>query len=137
MLFRSQSSRNEVRRLQTDENGLSGMANYIVEEKNRVHSEKRWNSSQGLRDPRIRVVHSKRPAAGGAYKQISFFVDGMVKDREKIPETLKSWYPEFDFTDAKVYYNDFNCMFYIHARLRKRRSDHDKSADSYRERRKK
>jgi len=39
---------------------------------------------------------------------------------------LKSWYPEFDFTDAKVYYNDFNCMFYIHARLRKRRSDHDK-----------
>ena len=53
-----QSSRNEVRRLQTDENGLSGMANYIVEEKNRVPSEKRWNSSQGLRDPRIKVVHS-------------------------------------------------------------------------------
>lgn len=65
-----QSSRNEVRRLQTDENGLSGMANYIVEEKNRVPSEKRWNSSQGLRDPRIKVVHSKRPAAGGSYKKI-------------------------------------------------------------------
>lgn len=64
-----QSSRNEVRRLQTDENGLSGMANYIVEEKNRVPSEKRWNSSQGLRDPRIKVVHSKRPAAGGSYKK--------------------------------------------------------------------
>ena len=84
-----QSSRNEVRRLQTDENGLSGMANYIVEEKNRVPSEKRWNSSQGLRDPRIKVVHSKRPAAGGSYKKIGSFVDKMVKDRDSIPEILK------------------------------------------------
>ena len=108
-----QSSRNEVRRLQTDENGLSGMANYIVEEKNRVPSEKRWNSSQGLRDPRIKVVHSKRPAAGGSYKKIGSFVDGMVKDRDSIPEILKKWYPDMDFTNANVYYNDFNCMFYI------------------------
>lgn len=122
-----QSSRNEVRRLQTDENGLSGMANYIVEEKNRVPSEKRWNSSQGLRDPRIKVVHSKRPAAGGSYKKIGSFVDKMVKDRDSIPETLKKWYPDMDFTNAAVYYNDFNCMFYIHARMRKRRSTGEKT----------
>ena len=122
-----QSSRNEVRRLQTDENGLSGMANYIVEEKNRVPSEKRWNSSQGLRDPRIKVVHSKRPAAGGSYKKIGSFVDGMVKDRDSIPEILKKWYPDMDFTNANVYYNDFNCMFYIHARMRKRRLQGEKT----------
>ena len=122
-----QSSRNEVRRLQTDENGLSGMANYIVEEKNRVPSEKRWNSSQGLRDPRIKVVHSKRPVAGGSYKKIGSFVDKMVKDRDSIPETLKKWYPDMDFTNAAVYYNDFNCMFYIHARMRKRRSTGEKT----------
>ena len=41
-----QSSRNEVRRLQKDENGLSGMANYIVKEKKRIRSEKR-NSPAG------------------------------------------------------------------------------------------
>ena len=122
-----QSSRNEVRRLQTDENGLSGMANYIVEEKNRVPSEKRWNSSQGLRDPRIKVVHSKRPAAGGSYKKIGSFVDKMVKDRDSIPEILKKWYTDMDFTNAKVYYNDFNCMFYIHARMRKRRATGEKT----------
>lgn len=116
-----QSSRNEVRRLQTDENGLSGMANYIVEEKNRIPSERRWNSSQGLRDPRIKVVHSKRPAAGGSYKKISSFVDKMAKNRDSIPEILRMWYPDMDFTEAKVYYNNFNCMFYIHARMRKRR----------------
>lgn len=118
-----QSSRNEVRHLQKDENGLSGLANYIVEEKNRIRSEKRWNSSQGLRDPDIKVVHSKRPAAGGSYKKIGSFVDGMVKDRDSIPEVLAKWYPDMEFTNAEVYYNDFNCMFYIHARMRKRRQD--------------
>ncbi len=121
-----QASRNEIRPLQTDENGLSGLANYIVKEKDRIRSEKRWNSSHGLQDPDIRVVHSKRPAAGGSYKKIGSYVDGMVKNHNTIEETLKSWYPDFDFTDANVYYNDFNCMFYIHARMRKRRKERDK-----------
>lgn len=118
-----QSSRNEVRHLQKDENGLSGLANYIVEEKNRIRGERRWNSSQGLRNPGIKVVHSKRPASGGSYKKIGSFVDGMVKDRDSIPEVLAKWYPDMEFTNAEVYYNDFNCMFYIHARMRKRRQD--------------
>ena len=78
-----QSSRNEVRRLQKDENGLTGMAKYIVEEKNRVKSEKRWNSSQGLRDPDIKVVHSKRPTAkAGGYKKIGTYVETMKEWRE-------------------------------------------------------
>ena len=118
-----QSSRNEVRHLQKDENGLSGLANYIVEEKNRIRGERRWNSSQGMRNPGIKVVHSKRPASGGSYKKIGSFVDGMFKDRDSIPEVLAKWYPEMEFTNAEVYYNDFNCMFYIHARMRKRRQD--------------
>lgn len=51
----------------------------------------------------------------------------MVKDRDSIPEILKKWYPDMDFTNAKVYYNDFNCMFYIHARMRKRRLTGEKT----------
>lgn len=125
-----QSSRNEVRRLNKDENGLSGMANYIVKEKKRIKSEKRWNSSQGLRDPKIRVVHSKRPTEGAAYKQIGTYVDRMVKDRDAIPEILAGWYPEFQFTGAGVYYNDFNAMFYINARMRRKRgNDEETKAD--------
>lgn len=117
-----QSSRNEVRRLQTDENGLSGMANYIVEEKNRIKSEKRWMSSQGLKNPDIRVVHSKQPEKGkGSYKKIGRYVDKMVKDHNTVKEQMTKWFPEYDFTDSGVYYNDFNGMFYIRARMRKRR----------------
>lgn len=118
-----QSSRNEIRKLKKDENGLSGMANYIVKEKQRVKSEKRWNSSQGLKEPDIRVVHSKRPTKSqGSYKKIATYVEEMRKGHEKIKEQMKKWYPDFDFKDAAVYYNDFNSMFYIHARMRKRRS---------------
>lgn len=124
-----QSSRNEVRRLKKDENGLSGMANYIVKEKERVKSEKRWNSSQGLKDPDIRVVHSKQPEkAKGSYKKIASYVEEMRKGHEQVKAQMKKWYPDFDFTDAGIYYNDFNSMFYIRARLRKRRKSEDDEA---------
>lgn len=116
-----QSSRNEVRRLQKDENGLSGMSNYMVKERKRIKSEKRWNSSQGLQNPNIRVVHSKQPEKGkGSYKPIGKYVDGMIKNQDTIKEVLAGWYPEFDYTNADVYYNDFNYMFYIRARMRRR-----------------
>ena len=125
----NQSSRNEARRLQKDENGLSGMSRYMVKEKKRIKSEKRWNSSQGLQDPNIKVVHSKQPEKGkGSYKPIGKYVDGMVRNQDTIREVLAGWYPEFDFTDAGVYYNDFNFMFYIHARMR-RKKDNEKEAE--------
>mgnify|MGYP001138367716 CR=1 FL=1 len=124
-----QSSRNEVRRLKKDENDLSGMANYIVKEKERVKSEKRWNSSQGLKDPDIRVVHSKRPTkTQGSYKKIATYVEEMRKGHEQVKAQMKKWYPDFSFTDAGIYYNDFNSMFYIRARLRKRRKNEDDEA---------
>ena len=65
-----QASRNEIRKLRKDENGLSGLANYIVKEKERIRSERRWNSSKGLKKPDIRVVHSKQTEKGkGNYKK--------------------------------------------------------------------
>ena len=125
----NQSSRNEVRRLQKDENGLTGMSRYMVKEKKRIKSEKRWNSSQGLQDPNVKVVHSKQQERGkGSYKPIGKYVDGMVKNQDTIREVLAGWYPEFDFTDAGVYYNDFNYMFYINARMR-RKKDNEKATE--------
>lgn len=115
--------RNEVRRLQKDDNGLSGLANYIVKQKDRLKSEKRWHCSKGLLNPDIKVVHSKQLEKGkGSYKPIGKYVDGMVKNQNTIREVLAKWYPEYDFTNAQVYYNDFNYMFYIHARMRKKKN---------------
>lgn len=41
----------------------------------------------------------------------------MVKDRDSIPEILKKWYPDMDFTNANVYYNDFNCIIYLDVKI--------------------
>lgn len=121
--------RNETRRLDKDEYGLTGLSNYITKEKDRKKGEKRWNSSQNLRQPRIRKVHSKRPlASSGTYKPIGKYVDGFVRDAETIREQMLKWYPEYDFTDSGVYYNDFNGMFYIQTRMRKRRNEDDTKA---------
>lgn len=109
--------RNEVRRLKKDENGLSGMANYIVKEKHRLKSKKRWNSSKNLKKPGIRVVHSKRPAGGKRYEPVGKYVDRMVRDHGQIREVMGRWYPDCIYTDAEVFYNGFNRMFYIHVRL--------------------
>lgn len=119
-----QSSRNEARWLEEDEDGLSGVANYIVGENNRIKGERRWNSSQGLRDPDIKVVHSKRPTAKvGGYKKIGTYVEQMRKGNAEVREQMEKWYPEFDFKEAEIYYNDFNSMFYIRAKMRKRRRE--------------
>ena len=106
------------------------MSIYITKEKDRKKGEKRWNSSQNLKQFRVRKVHSKRPTAtSGTYKPIQKYVDGFVRDRETIREQMLKWYPEYDFTDSGVYYNDFNGMFYIRARMRKRRKEDGKTEE--------
>lgn len=118
--------RNETRRLQKDKYGLTGMSIYITKEKDREKGEKRWNSSKNLKQFRVRKVHSKPIAAGQkAYKPIGKFVDTFVRDRGSVEEQMVKWYPEYDFTESGVYYNDFNGMFYIRARMRRKRGNED------------
>lgn len=121
--------RNETRRLNKDEYGLTGMSHYITKEKDRKRGEKRWNSSQNLEQFRVRKVHSKRPTAHtGAYKPVGKYVDGFVRDRANIEEQMVKWYPEYDFTESGVYYNDFNGMFYIRTRMRRKKGNKDDTA---------
>lgn len=123
--------RNETRRLNKDEYGLSGMSHYITKEKDRKKGEKRWNSSQNLKQFRVRKVHSKRPTAhAGVYKPIGKYVDGFVRARANIEAQMIKWYPEYDFTESGVYYNDFNGMFYIRTRMRKKGRGKDDSRSS-------
>lgn len=123
--------RNETRRLEKDEHGLTGMSVYITKEKDRKKGEKRWNSSTNLKQFRVRKVHSKRPtAAQGAYKPIGKYVDGFVKDRANIEVQMVKWFPEYIFTDSGVFYNDFNGMFYIRARMRRKESDKEENMEA-------
>ena len=67
-------------------------------------------------------MHSKQPVKGtGSYKPISAFIDEMIKNQNYIQEQMKKWYPGMEFAEAEVRYNNFNYMFYIHARLRRKK----------------
>ena len=124
-----QSSRNEVRRLRKDENGLTGIAKYITKDNVRSKSERRWNSSQGLKNPDVRIVHSKK--TDGVYKPISKFVPGFTENKNNIPEVIAKWYPDMKYLDADIYYNSWNCMFYIHIKLTRRKKNDEERLYKY------
>ena len=116
----TKGDRNQVRKVNRDEFGLTGMSCYMTKEKNRKKNERRWNSSKNLKKFRVRKVRSKRPEErSGSYRKISSYINGFVKDRAILEEQVKKWYPDKQYLDAGVYYNDFNGMFYIHVRMRR------------------
>lgn len=114
--------RNQVRRLQKDENGLSGMAYYITKQK---HPElegkepkpvgkyqKAWKASKGLRKPEVRKNH---------YKFKQKHVDEIVTGRANIETRLNKWYAKdgYVLTSYEVRYNKMNGMYYVSARMHK------------------
>lgn len=104
--------RNQVRRLEKDENGLSGMANYITKEKrhNGGKYQKAWRSSKNLRKPKVDRNHYK-------FKQKD--VDEVVTGRSPLEDKLNKWYSAqgYKMNSFEVRYNIFNGRFYISARL--------------------
>ncbi len=103
--------RNQVRRLDADEDGLTGMARYITKER-RKKSQKRWTPSKGLEKPIEKVNH---------YKFRAKDVREMVEDSGRIETKMARWYGAkgYAFRSADVRYNELNGRFYIYARLRR------------------
>lgn len=122
--------RNQSKRLEEDAYGLAGMAHYITKQQNRAKNEKRWNCSTGLKQFRVRKVHSKKKSGIGNYKSISSYIDAFVRDKHIRETEISSWHPQYDFLESEVYYNGVNGMFYITARLRERREGGRKGARS-------
>lgn len=101
--------RNQVRRLDKDEDGLTGMAKYITKEKKKK-SQKKWTPSKGLKKPEEKVNHYKFKAKD---------VREMAADHSCIRDKMTHWYGQkgYTFSQAEVRYNDVNGRFYIYARL--------------------
>lgn len=102
----TKGERNECRRLQPDENGLTGMATYITKD---PRGKKRWISCLGLKKPHIERKHK--------FKRTK--VEEMVKNQDRIKEIMEQEYQDYIFTGSEVYFNDFNGLFYIHINMRR------------------
>lgn len=101
--------RNQVRRLDADEDGLVGMAKYITKEKKQKGS-KKWTASRGLKKPEEKVNH---------YKFTNRDVREMAADDSCIERKMLKWYAKYGYryAHAEVRYNAVNGRFYIRARL--------------------
>lgn len=105
--------RNQVRRLECDKDGLSGMANYVTKA---PKGKKRWSCSTGLKKP-VEKKHYNKRTSPGRYKKVGSFVQKMVKDQQSIEQMVKVWHPGYEYRRSEVYFNDFNGMFYIYVRM--------------------
>lgn len=118
-------SRNQIRKVVPDENGLTGLAKYITKDGyKRKKNERRWNASKNLKKPEIRTVHSMRPKGGPegrrtSPRMIRSYVNRMLRDQGEIETICREWYPDYIFTDAKILFNQVNQQYYINARMRR------------------
>lgn len=101
--------RNQIRKIEPDENGLTGLARYITKEKKK--SDKRWCSSKGLKKPKEKVNH---------YKFKRRKVVEMVMNQQIIPKLMEDTYKQYQYVEAEVRHNNFNGYWYISARMRRR-----------------
>ncbi len=101
--------RNHARRLAFDENGLSGLAQYIT--KDSPTARKKWCASKGLRRP---VEHKNhRTFRRRRVEKLALSPGLMCTEMEK-------QYPGYWFIRGDVRWNGFNGQFYLSAKMRRR-----------------
>lgn len=97
-----------------DENFI-GICEYMMKEKKeiRLKGKKRWGSSKGnlvLPKPsKNRTKLSKKK------------VMDMVLNQDSIGERLEREYPNYNFKEVEIRYNDWNGLFYIYARMQSKK----------------
>ena len=102
--------RNNVRKVDPDENGLTGLANYLVKD---PKGSKRWCSSTNLKKPMESKSYSNFKAS---------HVKKFIKNPEIIKERMEMKYKNKIYTKHEIKYNEINGRFYIYVRMRERRN---------------
>ncbi len=100
--------RNNLRKLSMDECGLTGVANYLAKD---PKGNKRWCSSTNLKQPTVRKNH---------YKFKKKKVQSLVKNIDSIKIEMEKTYPGYVFIDTEIRFNEYNSMFYIYTRMRRK-----------------
>ncbi len=100
--------RNETRRLDYDENGLSGLAHYITKD---PKGKKRWCASKNLRQPKEHKNHR----TFGPKK-----VQTMIKNNNDAERLIQEAAPDCWFKSVEARYNPHNRMVYFYAKLRRK-----------------
>ena len=107
----TKGDRNELRRLDRDENGLGGMAHYMTKESPKGKGKKRWMASKGLKKPEVKVTH---------YKVLPREVAKMALEYEAFPEKCRKLFSGsgYVWTSGEIRQNAVNKHVYLYGRMR-------------------
>lgn len=107
------ASVNDTSRLRPNEEGITGLSIYIASKKRGKKWEHLWYPSKNLKKPKESVSHSKT----GKRR-----VERMARDYEEIRAYFEGdpGWAGYQFVDARVMYNKFNCAFYVQIKARER-----------------
>lgn len=100
-------ARTQTRRLQPDENGLTGMAQYIAKD---PKGTKRYVCSKNLAKPLVTIADRKITRARARK---------IAENENAAPAIFTKIYKGYDFTDIKTFYSDYASGAYIYVRMRK------------------
>lgn len=99
--------RNNMRKIDTDELWLTGLATYFTKD---PKGKKRWCSSNNLKKPYIRKSHSKISKKR---------VNTMTTHQNLIQHEMERLNPGYALVDYEIYLNPYNGRPYIYTRMRK------------------
>lgn len=99
--------RNNMRKLNSDEYGLTGVATYLTKD---PQGKKRWCSSNNLKKPKVTKSNSKF-----SKKRVSI----LTRFQDLIRHDMEKYNPEYLFLDHEILLNRYNGRPYIYARMRR------------------
>ena len=100
--------RNNIRKCDPDENGLTGLAKYLVKD---PKGKKRWCSSTNLKKPKeSKSYHGFRAS----------HVKKVVQSKIRVKDMVEKKYKNYVYTSEEIKYNEINGKFYIYVRMRER-----------------
>lgn len=100
-------ARTQARRLQPDEFGLTGLAQYITKD---PKGNKRYVCSKNLAKPLVTIAE-KKMTRSRARK--------IAENENAAPEIFTKIYKGYSFTDIKTFYSEYASGAYIYVRMRK------------------
>lgn len=105
--------------LQPDENGLQGLARYMIKQRKEEDwqpGRRTWCASRNLKKPQVRISDTK--VSNRRVQRIAMDFDHMAR------EIMERIYPGYRFCECDVMISDYVSGVYIRCKLRKRREGH-------------
>ncbi len=101
--------------LQSDENGLTGFAKYVLKAMRPAKNRRQWSTSRNIRQP----IVTKSTRLPNGQKLTKKLIDDLQSGRRDAKATFEAAYKGYAFLDIVAKRSDYVSGVYLYVRLRK------------------